>query len=71
MKIKVNQGTSQVVSVGIQGPMGADGITSISQANDVDMSTLTDGSVLVYETNSSKWVATTRLEKQTVDCGQF
>lgn len=71
MKIKVNQGTSQVVSVGIQGPAGASGISNISQAGDVDITTLSDGSVLVYETNSSKWVATTRLEKQTVDCGQF
>lgn len=71
MKIKVNQGTSQVVSVGIQGPAGADGITSISQANDVDMTNLVDGSVLVYETGSSKWVSKILLDKQTIDCGQF
>jgi hypothetical protein len=69
------QGTNQVVAVGIQGPAGSSvvgppgpagpvgpaGIRQISLADDVNASTLADGSVLLYSTASSKWVATTQL----------
>jgi hypothetical protein len=69
MKIKVNTtGTSQVVSVGIQGPAGPN---SISSAGDVDISDLKDGSLLVYSMLINKWEATTRLEKQELEGGQF
>jgi hypothetical protein len=43
----------------------------ISKLDDVDMTGLDDGSVLVYSTASSKWEATNLLEKQTVECGQY
>lgn len=36
---------------------------------DVDVSTLIDGSVLVYNNSINKWVATTNLEKQNVNGG--
>lgn len=67
--VSVNtQGTTEVVSVGVQGPPG---VTTISQAADVDTTNVSDGSVLVYETNSSKWKATTTLEKQAVEGGHY
>lgn len=79
MKVKVNsqhtktvtvnsQGTSEVVSVGIQGPPGPNQITT---AGDVDTSDLKDGSVLVYSMAVSKWEATTKLQKQELEGGQF
>lgn len=43
----------------------------LNRLDDVDTSNLTDGSVLVYSVESSKWEATTILEKQTVECGQY
>lgn len=43
----------------------------VSKLDDVDMTGLDDGSVLVYSTASSKWEATNLLEKQTVECGQY
>mgnify|MGYP000574167219 CR=1 FL=1 len=45
--------------------------TGLSQLSDVDLSSLDDGSVLVYSTNSGKWESTLLLEKQTVECGQY
>lgn len=69
MKVKVNQqSSSHVVSVGIQGPAG---VSTISDAHDVDTSNLKDGSVLVYETESEKWKSTTTLNKQAIDAGEF
>jgi len=79
MRVKVNnqrtktvtvnsQGTTEVVSVGIQGPPGPNQITT---AGDVDASNLKDGSMLVYSTTVSKWEATTSLLKQELEGGQF
>lgn len=56
---------------GDQGPQGPSGVTNISQAEDVDITNLKDGSVLVYSTNSSKWEATNTLDKQVIDSGQY
>ena len=70
--VKVNnQGTNQVVAVGIQGPPGTSSSNTISGAGDVDVSNLRDGSVLVYETESEKWKSTTLLNKQAIDAGEF
>lgn len=69
MKVKVNpSGTSQVVSVGVQGPAGP---ASISASADVDATNLQNGSLLAYSTETQKWVATTILEKQTLEGGHF
>lgn len=69
MKVKVNpSGTSQVVSVGVQGPAGP---ASLSAAADVDVTDLKDGSLLAYSIEAQKWVATTILEKQTLEGGHF
>jgi hypothetical protein len=69
MKIRVNSsGTSQVVSVGVQGPGGP---ARINSAEDLDISNLSDGSMLVYSVQTEKWTATQLLEKQTMECGQY
>jgi hypothetical protein len=57
-----------VPSVGIPGPAGA---TNISVLDDVDSSTLVNGSVLVYKTNTSKWTSTTLLDAQNIEAGEF
>ena len=43
----------------------------VSKLRDVDLTNLQDGAVLVYSANSLKWEATTILEKQTVEGGQY
>lgn len=57
------------VTVGIQGPAGVSGGLVMSDITDVNLNTLTDGSVLVYNSASGKWVAQTLLNKQQVDIG--
>lgn len=47
------------------------GGTSIDTITGVDTSGKTDGSVLVYNGNSTLWEATTDLEKQTINGGQY
>lgn len=70
--ILVTDDTPQViVSENEPGPQGATGVTRISQAEDVNATSLEDGSVLVYSTNEDKWVATRLLEKQYVDSGHY
>lgn len=67
--VSVNtQGTTEVVSVGTQGPPGPN---SVTLAGDVDATYLVDGSVLVYSTTTNKWEATNRLQKQELEGGQF
>lgn len=64
----VQQSTPKTVVTGIMGPAGA---RTFSEMTDVDLSSLPDGSVLVYNQTNNKWASTTLLNKQTVDCGQF
>lgn len=49
------------------------GATRVDELTDVDITTqgLRDGSVLVYDNNTSKWVATVTLEKQLMNGGFF
>lgn len=69
--VSVNtRGTTDVVAVGIQGPPGASAST-IHQLSDVDVTTLINGSVLVYKANTNKWTSTTTLDAQNVDAGEF
>lgn len=82
MKVKVNTSSvprvvhvdgvqTQVVSAGIQGPPGAPGFTSMSNATDVDSTNLENGSVLVYFTDTAKWTSTTLLSQQTMEAGEY
>lgn len=69
MKIRVNpSSTSQVVSVGIQGPAGPN---QLSTAQDVVVTDLKDGSILVYKEITQKWTSTTSLDAQNMEGGEF
>jgi hypothetical protein len=43
----------------------------LSDLVDVDLSAKTDGSLLIYDATTEKFVASTLLEKQTIDCGSY
>jgi len=56
-----------VPSVGISaGSIGLD-----SNMSNVDTSSLSNGSVLVYKTTTSKWTSTTTLDAQNMEGGEF
>lgn len=57
-----------VVVTGLLAPLSQ---TSIASASDVDLSRLSDGAVLVYQENMSKWQATKTLENQVMNGGFF
>ena len=46
-------------------------IPQLADVGDVDTSTLVNGSVLVYRTNTSKWTSTTTLDAQNMEGGEF
>ena len=72
MKVTVKQSTQKIVStVGIQGPQGATGVTSILQADDIDATSLEDGSVLVYKAQTNKITTTRLLDQQVMEAGQY
>lgn len=58
-----------VTAVGIQGLSATD--VGISNMGDVDATSLENGSVLVYKTNTNKWTSTTKLDAQDVEAGEF
>ena len=81
MKIKVSnqgakvvsvntQGTTEVVTVGIQGPAGSE-YNTINSSRDVDVNNLENGSVLVYKSSTLKWTATRTLEQQNLEGGHY
>jgi Flp pilus assembly CpaE family ATPase len=63
--------TREVIVTGLLGPKGDRGASTIAELEDVNLSSLTSGSVLVYDTNSQKWISKTLLNQQQVDCGEF
>jgi hypothetical protein len=67
--VVVDNDTSVTVVTGLMGPPGT--VISIAQVPDVDTSNLQNGSLLVYSTAASKWQATTTLDNQTLEAGQF
>lgn len=57
---------------GIQGPTGPTGPSAaISTASDVDISTLTTGSLLVYDQSINKWVSNVNLTAQYLNAGDY
>jgi hypothetical protein len=62
-----SQSQTKVVIGGMIGPH----ITTLKGLADLDLTDLTGGSLLVYNAGSEKWVATTLLNQQVVDAGQF
>jgi hypothetical protein len=61
-----NQPTVSSVGIGTNNI----GLDSNSMSN-VDTSSLTNGSVLVYKTTTSKWTSTTTLDAQNMEGGEF
>lgn len=57
-----------VIITGIMGPRGA---TQIADAAQFDLTDLGEGSLLVYNSTTQKWVATTLLDQQTFESGQY
>lgn len=68
----VSNDTAITIVTGMIGPKGADGIvTSLGSIPDVDITDLKNGSLLIYSTAASKWQATTTLNNQILEAGQF
>jgi len=44
---------------------------SIENMVDVDLTSLTDGALLIYKNNTSRWTASTLLDKQNMEGGEF
>lgn len=59
--IIISEPTDKVIITGASGPRGERGINNIASAYDVDVSQLGNGATLIYDTNTSKWVATNNL----------
>lgn len=57
--------------MGTPGPVGPAGAGAIADMTDVDMSALTNGSLLIYDSTSAKWVANTLLTAQFIECGEY
>ena len=57
------------IVTGMMGPPAKLG--TLGEVGDLDISNLQDGSTLIYNTNTLKWVSTTLLNRQQVDCGEF
>lgn len=60
-----------VLSMSRIGGQGSQGLNILSLGTDVDTTDLVDGSILVYSTDTSKWVSTILLGKQTIEAGQY
>jgi len=46
-------------------------VSSMSSIGNVDTTTLNNGAVLVYKTNTNKWTSTTSLDSQNMEGGEF
>lgn len=50
---------------------GTLGPNSVATMDDVDLTNLNDGSLLIYSTQTSKWTAGVLLNKQIIESGQY
>jgi hypothetical protein len=55
----------------VTGMMGPGGVSSLQGLQDVDLTNLINGALLVYNTSNQKWTATNLLEQQIVESGQY
>jgi hypothetical protein len=62
-----SQSQTKIVVGGMIGPH----VTTLRGLSDMDLTDLTGGSLLVYNAGTEKWTATTMLNQQVVDAGQF
>ena len=73
-KIVIAPGTKTIVkqiTVGRPVRRVTSNSTLLSGNRDVDITGITDGSVLVYSSSSQKWVAQLELEKQNINGGSY
>jgi hypothetical protein len=61
-------GTTIITGSSLTNPQSVD---SLSAIGNVDTTTLNNGAVLVYKTNTNKWTSTTILDSQDVTGGQY
>lgn len=66
--VVIREESPKTIVTGIMGPPGKDTVAALE---DVDLAQLTSGSILVYNSQTQKWVSTTLLNQQTVDSGQY
>ena len=73
VKIVSSDTTTQVKKVVVGRPVRRvhQAGNSIGTASDVDISTLQNGRLLVYNSSSSKWTSTTELAKQNINGGTY
>lgn len=57
-------------SVIMTGPM-IGGSNNMNTLNNVDVSNLSTGSILIYQENTQKWTSSKNLDQQFLDGGQF
>jgi hypothetical protein len=60
---------AEVTAVGIQGLSATS--NNLADINDVDLSILTNGSLLIYDTTNLKWKSSIFLEQQDITGGQY
>lgn len=58
-----------VQAVGIQGVSGTS--STLESMQNVDATNLQNGSLLIYNTTATKWIASTHLDAQDMDAGEF
>lgn len=58
----------QVIVGGMIGPAG---VTTLQGLTNVDITSLTNGGILVYNSTVQKWVATTTLDAQNMEGGYY
>jgi hypothetical protein len=61
-------GTTIVTGSSLTNPQSVD---SLSAIGNVDTTSLNNGAVLVYKTNTNKWTSTTTLDAQNMEGGEF
>lgn len=66
--VVVQDSKPTTIVTGLMGPRGA---ATFGELQDIDLAQLGSGSLLVYNTQTQKWTATTLLDQQVVESGQF
>jgi len=51
--------------------IGSVGFTKMENIIDLDLSGKSDGSVILYNQSTDKWITTTLLNKQIIEAGEF
>jgi hypothetical protein len=66
--VVINTQMPKTIVTGIMGPPGK---STINALEDVDVTSLNAGSILVYNAQTQKWISTTLMNQQIIDSGQY